>query len=605
MKTKITKWISGKTFFAALAFIGLSIGAVNAQTWNIGAGSNPAAVTATLDTNGTLTISGSGQMKNFTYQGTPWYYESILSAVITLGVTNIGDNTFCNEQLMTSVTIPTSVTSIGVFAFGNCGFTSITIPNSVTSIGASAFYNCDVLTNITIPNSVTSIGASAFGYCDVLTSITCPNRVPSSITLGTDVFIGINTTTCILKVPLGFEAAYHNAAQWQAFTNIVGVGTPVCEITAGGTTTQYADIADAIFATPDNTQTTIKLLTDITHDGGCSISNKKITFDLNGKNLIFTNTGGAALYPTNSAIDYINQGTTGSFQVKSIDGNGLYADNSSCKLTYAEISNTTTNACYAVVGLNSNSTVIINGNVKATGNNSWGAVSEWGGKVTVNGNVTADYCAVASDLIGTTGDIIVNGNVTSTNGTGVLLFRAPAKATINGTITAPTYINIQGTLKTQSQYTVPTTQAGYLTYTDGTSTVWVKYQSVTNISGVPTTATIGTPLTLTGTVEPAIANAKTIVWSVANAGTTGAQIIGGQLFTMSAGTALIMATIHDGIFIGEDYTKGFYITVGTTGIDDVQAENLKIYPNPVRDELNISMSDMRYAILRFLIFTAK
>lgn len=73
----------------------------------------------------------------------------------------------------TSFTIPSSVTSIGDYAFAGCDkLTSITIPDSVTSIGSSAFFNCSSLTSITIPNSVTSIGYWAFNWCSDLTSAT-------------------------------------------------------------------------------------------------------------------------------------------------------------------------------------------------------------------------------------------------------------------------------------------------------------------------------------------------------------------------------------------------------------------------------------------------
>ena len=81
---------------------------------------------------------------------------------------------------MTELTLPSSVTSIGWYAFKGCsGLTKLTLPNSVKNIGESAFFGCSGLTELTLPNSVTSIGESAFKGCSGLTELTLPNSVTS------------------------------------------------------------------------------------------------------------------------------------------------------------------------------------------------------------------------------------------------------------------------------------------------------------------------------------------------------------------------------------------------------------------------------------------
>ena len=95
-----------------------------------------------------------------------------------LPVTVIGEGTFWNCSSLTSIEIPSSVTSISNNAFNGCGnLTSVEIPDSVTSIGYMAFHSCRMLTDVVIGDNVTSIGEGAFGWCDGLIDVEIPDSV--------------------------------------------------------------------------------------------------------------------------------------------------------------------------------------------------------------------------------------------------------------------------------------------------------------------------------------------------------------------------------------------------------------------------------------------
>ena len=151
-------------------------------------------------------------------------YTDIGKVIFDKPITKIHDYAFYACYILTSITIPDSVTSIGnsVFracgslqefkgmlasedgrcliidgtlnAFAPAGLTEYTIPNSVTTIGNSAFYDCWRLTSITIPGSVTTIGESAFWKCSSLTSITIPNSVT---TIGEAAFLFCESLTSV------------------------------------------------------------------------------------------------------------------------------------------------------------------------------------------------------------------------------------------------------------------------------------------------------------------------------------------------------------------------------------------------------------------------
>ena len=114
---------------------------------------------------------------------------------IPSSVTSIGEYAFDGCRSLTSINIPSSVTSIGEYAFHDCSsLPSINIPYSVTSIGGRAFMCCRSLTSINIPSSMTSIEWSTFEGCSSLTSINIPSSVTS---IDLQAFMGCSSLTSI------------------------------------------------------------------------------------------------------------------------------------------------------------------------------------------------------------------------------------------------------------------------------------------------------------------------------------------------------------------------------------------------------------------------
>ena len=166
-------------------------------------GKNGDNVTWKLTSEGTLTISGTGDMADFDYwngNGAPWlrvrlqakkviiqdgvtsigsyaFYDcdALANVIISNGLTNIGNYAFYRCTRLANVTIPASVTAIGWGAFQGCrSLKSVKIPSGVSSIDSYTFTDCTSLINVTIPTSVTSIGKCAFMGCTGLTDIKLP-----------------------------------------------------------------------------------------------------------------------------------------------------------------------------------------------------------------------------------------------------------------------------------------------------------------------------------------------------------------------------------------------------------------------------------------------
>jgi len=193
------------------------------------------------------------------------YCKNLTSITIPTTVVYITGHAFISCNGLTSVFIPSSVTFFDNNPFYDCaGVTAVTvdpanqymesvdgvlfnkrlstiiyyppahsgnsyvIPSTVTYVRGGVFFNCLNLTSVTIPASVTTIRDWMFYGCTGMTSINAYPPVPVDLITANhpdessdDVFQGVDTTTCVLHVPIGSKSLYASAFQWKGFTNIV------------------------------------------------------------------------------------------------------------------------------------------------------------------------------------------------------------------------------------------------------------------------------------------------------------------------------------------------------------------------------------------------
>ncbi len=160
--------VGGEGFadFVASVYDALSIRASAVESGTCGDN-----LTWTLSDDGVLTISGTGDMKDFTYNSSDaWrqYKTLIKELIIGQEITSIGSYAFNSCLALTNVEFPDSIVSIGLCAFESCErLTNIVIPDSVTSIGGNAFGSCYNLEYITIGDGITSIDGGVIGGCSI------------------------------------------------------------------------------------------------------------------------------------------------------------------------------------------------------------------------------------------------------------------------------------------------------------------------------------------------------------------------------------------------------------------------------------------------------
>lgn len=129
----------------------------------------------TLDSEGTLTITGDGDMYTETMSDSPWidYKGQVINVVFNGNITSISNRAFQEHTNLKSITLPDTITEIGLRAFAECpNLETVNMPENLIQIGMGAFINCTALESVELPERVMYIGKYAFDGCTALKTLT-------------------------------------------------------------------------------------------------------------------------------------------------------------------------------------------------------------------------------------------------------------------------------------------------------------------------------------------------------------------------------------------------------------------------------------------------
>ena len=182
------------------------IGEINGSDWSVIRymagrdyyGSESDGKLAILDLSETKIVSGGGR----------YLYDDYYIDYFYTHDNELGSRAFYNCSGLTSLSLPSGITSIGWEAFSGCsGLTSLSLPSGITSIDSEAFSGCSGLTSLSLPSGITSIGREAFSGCSGLTSLSLPSGLTS---IDFNAFSGCSGLTS-LSLPSGITSIGGNA----------------------------------------------------------------------------------------------------------------------------------------------------------------------------------------------------------------------------------------------------------------------------------------------------------------------------------------------------------------------------------------------------------
>lgn len=199
----------------------------------------------TMSEDGTLTITGSGEMANYTASTAPWkeYLSTIKSVAVGEGVTAIGDYSFKNCTVMTSASLASSVTEVGKCAFEMTTMLKDIDLSHVVTFGVQAF-NQSAVESVNL-SSVTTIGKGTFLNCKALTLVELGDESDRTIKVGESAFQNsTGLTTVDFKNPTEIiKSAFNNTGLVEVdLSNVTSLGASAFRGTSNLKTVIWGDL---------------------------------------------------------------------------------------------------------------------------------------------------------------------------------------------------------------------------------------------------------------------------------------------------------------------------------------------------------------------------
>ena len=188
---------------------------------------------------------------------------SLESATLGNGLTKVDKWLFRNCSSLKDVTLGENIQKVDNFAFAECGnLETITLPDSVTSIGISAFEKCRSLDDVKLPNGLTTVDKNAFLDCDNLTNVTIPDSVT---TIGNQAFGYQTNNDMSTSKKDNFQITGKTGSAAADYANNSGISFNDPDAPTTTTTTDTTDTTDV---SGETTETTT-----VTTDSGTSSEN--------------------------------------------------------------------------------------------------------------------------------------------------------------------------------------------------------------------------------------------------------------------------------------------------------------------------------------------